>query len=364
MDAAAAQAKEEADKAAAEIAAADAGIKAAEEASSELEKLDLGKFGGSGRFKRQSISISADGVQVDSTSETVTSSSAYPVPTTCADLLKLMDEITNTLSSNPAGVRPLTTALKDIVTPLAEPCSADDISQLETKRDTAKSTATAAVAKQTNLKAALTEKYNAANEKLQSLNQQLAAQGGSTIAAGTAAPTVATMPTVPGTDGGSGATRGKCFKLDEDQYLDYYTKISEKYHLWSLKTNEPGIWRIVFDQNAAISMSIDVRVNAEDPDISFTCASSSSSSSSSSGSSSSSNQVSIVVDGVPIQTDQSSTMVCQSNSPVPAGEYHLTVSNVDASTSGYTPWDTTPLITTFTVGDKDICTGEISKWFA
>ena len=263
MDAAAVQAKEEADKAAAEIAAADAGIKAAEEASSELEKLDLGKFGGSGRFKRQSISI-------DSTSETVTSSSAYPVPTTCADLLKLMDEITNTLSSNPAGVRPLTTALKDIVTPLAEPCSADDISQLETKRDTAKSTATAAVAKQTNLKAAATEKYNAANEKLQSLNQQLAAQGGSTIAAGTAAPTVATMPTVPGTDGGSGATRGKCFKLDEDQYLDYYTKISEKYHLWSLKTNEPGIWRIVFDQNAAISMSIAVLGKAGDVDISFT----------------------------------------------------------------------------------------------
>merc|ERR1719300_1523943 len=235
----------------------------------------------------------------------------------------------------------------DIVTPLAEPCSADDISQLETKRDTAKSTATAAVTRQTNLKAAATEKYNAANEKLQSLNQQLAAQGGSTIAAGTAAPTVATMPTVPGIDGGSEATRGKCFKLDEDQYLDYYTKISGKNHLWNLKTNEPGIWRIVFDQNAAISMSIDVRANAEDPDISFTCASSSS------------NQVSIVIDGVPIQTDQSSTMVCKSNSPVPAGEYHLTVSNVDASTPGYTPWDTTPLITTFTVGDKDICTGAV-----
>merc|ERR1712168_377657 len=117
-----------------------------------------------------------------------------------------MDDITNTLSSKPADVRPLTTALKAIVTPLAEPCSADDISQLATKRDTAKSTATAAVVKQTNLKSAATTKYNTANDKLKSLNQQLAEQGGPTIAAGTAAPTVATMPTVPGADGASGAT--------------------------------------------------------------------------------------------------------------------------------------------------------------
>merc|ERR1711990_1313978 len=65
-----------------------------------------------------------------------------------------------------------------------------------------------------------------------------------------------------------------------------------------------------------------------------------------------------VISGVPVQTDQSSTKVCQSDRPVPAGDYHIIeVSNVDASTSGYTPRGTPPLPTTFTVGDKDICPG-------
>merc|ERR1719184_260763 len=52
LNAAAGQSKNEAVRAAAEIEAADRGIKAAQEASSELDKLDLSKFGGSGRFKR------------------------------------------------------------------------------------------------------------------------------------------------------------------------------------------------------------------------------------------------------------------------------------------------------------------------
>ena len=141
-------------------------------------------------------------------------------PVQCTSLLKLMDDITNTLADKPADVRPLIDALKAIKKPLDEPCSADDISQLETKRDTAKSTATAAVVKQTNLKSAATEKYNTANDKLKSLNQQLAEQGGQTIPAGTAAPPVATMPTLPGADGAAGAdgaettaaAKGKCFR--------------------------------------------------------------------------------------------------------------------------------------------------------
>merc|ERR1712032_952929 len=124
-------------------------------------------------------------------SETVTSSSANTVPTTCAGVLTLMDKITDTLKTNPAGVTPLITALSAIEKPLATPCSADEIKTLTTKINTAKSTADTAVREQTKLKAAATEKYNTANDKVISLNEQIAAQGGSTIAAGSAAPTVA-----------------------------------------------------------------------------------------------------------------------------------------------------------------------------
>merc|ERR1719300_2251437 len=161
---AAVQAKEEADKAKAEIEAADASIKAAEEASSALDALNLNDFLGSRRSKRQNtntniappgtdvqlqsssetsndnnappgsnvqaesssaIAISADGIQVggiqiDTSSETDTSSSAYPVPTTCATLKALMDDITGTLKGSPADVRPMIDALKAIKKPLAE----------------------------------------------------------------------------------------------------------------------------------------------------------------------------------------------------------------------------------------------------
>merc|ERR1711971_230338 len=161
------QAKEEADKAADEIAVADAAINAASDAANALDQLDLSKFTTSGsRFKRQndnnivtdanlnlvieseseSFTSSSDnaggaGAQIVSNSVTESSSSANDVPTTCANLLKLMDEITETLTNNPAGVTPLMTALSAIVTPLAEPCSPDDITQLTTKKNTAKTTA-------------------------------------------------------------------------------------------------------------------------------------------------------------------------------------------------------------------------------
>merc|ERR1719391_1739168 len=103
------QAREDADAALAAIAAADAAINAANAASSQLDSIDFSAFA-SRRFKRQA-----------------SSTTAYPVPTTCASVLILMDDITTTLSSNPAGVTPLITALLAITTPLAEPCSADDI---------------------------------------------------------------------------------------------------------------------------------------------------------------------------------------------------------------------------------------------
>merc|ERR550532_1999235 len=187
LSAAADQAREAAEAALAAIAAADAAIEAASAAASQLATIDFTQFAGR-RFKRQATST------------------AYPVPTTCATVLVLMDDITTTLADNPAGVTPLITALFAIVAPLAEPCTAEDINSLDTKKDAAKSTAESAVATQTNLKAAATEQYNTANEEIISLNAQIADGGGSTIAAGTAAPTVATMYVEPTTTGETGPT--------------------------------------------------------------------------------------------------------------------------------------------------------------
>merc|ERR1712233_214332 len=188
LGAAAAQAQADAEEALAKIAAADAAIEAASNAASQLNDIDFNQFLPQRRFRRQA-----------------STTSAYPVPTTCASVLILMDDITTTLSDNPAGVTPLITALFAITTPLAEPCTAEDVSSLESKNDAAKSTAEAAVAEQTNLKAAATDDYNAANEEIISLNEQIADGGGSTIAAGTAAPTVATVYVEP-TTGGTGST--------------------------------------------------------------------------------------------------------------------------------------------------------------
>merc|ERR1712233_302136 len=188
LGAAAAQARADAEEALAKIAAADAAIEAASNAASQLNDIDFNQFLPQRRFRRQA-----------------STTTAYPVPTTCASVLILMDDITTTLSDNPAGVTPLITALFAITTPLAEPCTAEDVSSLESKNDAAKSTAEAAVAEQTNLKAAATDDYNAANEEIISLNEQIADGGGSTIAAGTAAPTVATVYVEP-TTGGTGST--------------------------------------------------------------------------------------------------------------------------------------------------------------
>merc|ERR1712233_167170 len=188
LGAAAAQAQADAEEALAKIAAADAAIEAASNAASQLNDIDFNQFLPQRRFRRQA-----------------STTTAYPVPTTCASVLILMDDITTTLSDNPAGVTPLITALFAITTPLAEPCTAEDVSSLESKNDAAKSTAEAAVAEQTNLKAAATDDYNAANEEIISLNEQIANGGGSTIAAGTAAPTVATVYVEP-TTGGIGST--------------------------------------------------------------------------------------------------------------------------------------------------------------
>ena len=87
-----------------------------------------------------------------------------------------MDKITETLTNNPADVITLITTLFDIKLPLNTPCSKGDIDKLSTKKDAAKSTAADAVTKQTNLKAAATEKYNAAVKEIVLLNKQIAAK--------------------------------------------------------------------------------------------------------------------------------------------------------------------------------------------
>ena len=87
-----------------------------------------------------------------------------------------MDKITETLTNNPADVITLITDLFDIKLPLNTPCSKGDIDKLSTKMDAAKSSAADAVTKQTTLKAAATEKYNAAVKEIVLLNKQIAAK--------------------------------------------------------------------------------------------------------------------------------------------------------------------------------------------
>merc|ERR1711936_564089 len=134
---------------------------------------------------------------------------AYIVPTTCTEVFTLMDDIATTLANNPAGVTPLITALTAIRTPLDTPCSLDDVTSLGDKASAAKETANAAVAEQTNLKAAAAEAYNAANEELMAINEAIFNGGGTTIPAGTAAPTFATVYVEPTT--GSTFSDGSTF---------------------------------------------------------------------------------------------------------------------------------------------------------
>ena len=105
-----------------------------------------------------------------------------------------MDDIIHTLRSNPTGVTPLIKALKTAKSkaPLDGLC----LKKLRAKKATAKSAAKAAAAKAAAAKAAATDKYNKAVEKLKSLNKQIAAQGGSTVAIPTTPP--------PGTAGAAG----------------------------------------------------------------------------------------------------------------------------------------------------------------
>merc|ERR1712032_1149779 len=287
-------------------------------------------------------------VQVDSSSET--SNSDNTVPTTCAGVLTLMDKITDTLKTNPAGVTPLITALSAIEKPLATPCSAEDIKTLTTKINTAKSTADTAVREQTKLKAAATEKYNIANDKVISLNEQIAAQGGSTIAAGSAAPTVAagadsSATTAAGADSGattaagadSDATTAAGSAAAGGKVCDFPKDVTgQLYTIPDIKTNEAGTLKFVFEKPKAGSISMKI---VDQPGIIWLCSDSSSSSSSSSSSGSATGE-----------------HQCVSLNSVPAGTYIVEVSSGVATAKDFTPWTTPPLLTTFYVGEIDYCT--------
>ena len=87
------KAKADKESALKEIAAANLAIKAASEASTKLDTLDLQKFS-SKRFRRED-----------------SSNTTQAVPTTCASVLTLMDDIITKLTNNPADVTTLITTL-------------------------------------------------------------------------------------------------------------------------------------------------------------------------------------------------------------------------------------------------------------
>merc|ERR1719234_144440 len=300
------QAKEDVEKATAEIAAADAAINAANDAASKLEQLDLKKFTSSGsRFKRQNdnnnniVAPAGADVQIDqqSSSSSVTASSARDVPTTCTSLLKLMDDITETLTNNPAGVTPLMTALSAIVTPLAEPCSADDITELTAKKNTAKTTADTAVAEQKKIKTAATEKYDTASEKLISLNEQIAAQGGSA---------------------GSDAAGGKVC-----DFPNWEDVAGQQLYTIPIEMNEASLLLLVFKD----ARGGDINLKFEDhPEIVF-----------------------METETSPGQRMYMVSITDNFDEPIPAGTYSLEVS------SGNAPWTTPPLLKTFSVGGWEDC---------
>ena len=93
-----------------------------------------------------------------------------------------------------------------------------------------------------------------------------------------------------------------------------------------IKTNEAGIWKVVFDQNTGIDF------DNGDAAVSFSC----------------SNPC-----PCPITTE------CVSGVEVEAGTY--TVEGSSVGDPGPVPWDIVPLIKTFFVGDKSFCGGEICK---
>merc|ERR1719391_1681744 len=119
-----------------------------------------------------------------------------------------MTDLTNAMDSSSseyntaratAIVAILTTLTKDNLSPA---CSSSDVSELNSAKDAAKAKADEVVTTQTNLISKKTDELNDLVSEINSLNQQIAAAGGTTKDPGTTAQTV---PTSAGPTGSSSA---------------------------------------------------------------------------------------------------------------------------------------------------------------
>jgi len=101
---------------------------------------------------------------------------------------------TNSATYNPTKAVAIVAILKALTVADLDPaCSTSDVSELETKKDSASSKAAEVVATQTNKISAATEEYNKAVATINTVNEALVSQGATTVAAGTTAAPVATV---------------------------------------------------------------------------------------------------------------------------------------------------------------------------
>ena len=108
---------------------------------------------------------------------------------------------------------------------------------------------------------------------------------------------------------------------------------NQRYTIDNIKTDEEGVWKFVFDKDAMIEFNI-VGANAPASQ-SFTC------------------------------TQKQTTTECTSgasNPPIPAGTYTIEVKSPTQTGPVDFSWESTPMLTTYFVGDKDYCEGEIFKY--
>ena len=102
---------------------------------------------------------------------------------------------TNDATYNPTKALAIVAILQDPTTAsgLNPSCSANDVAELETAKESASSKAAEVVATQTNKIAKATEEFNAAVALISTINEALESQGATTVEAGTTAAPVATV---------------------------------------------------------------------------------------------------------------------------------------------------------------------------
>ena len=155
------------------IADAEATKAAAKDVSNELDDLDLNTFIAS-RLRRQDSSNTA---------------TTYATPVNCDDLKTTMTDLTNAMDSSTPDFGRAKNLVETLTSldpsSLSPGCLTVDISELEVAKNTAKDIAEAAVATQTNFISAKRNELNALVSLILALNQQIQAEGGTTIDPGT-----------------------------------------------------------------------------------------------------------------------------------------------------------------------------------